>query len=77
MPVGKEFPDRKHSASIPMHLVSEYFVNGELERVIKLGLFVDTYHQISEQKLLDSCWMACGELIETFILLDIISCTSS
>lgn len=58
-----------------MNLFSYFFVDAELKRIIMLGLiFVDTYHQIIEQKLLDSCGMACGELIEVFFLLDIIPC---
>lgn len=78
MHVGEELSDRKHSACILTQLFSEFFVDRDLESLIMLGLIiVDTYHQMIEQKLLDSCWMACREPIETFILLGIIYCIFS
>lgn len=77
MHVREEFSDRKHSTCILMQLFSEFFVDRDLESVIMPGLIVDTYHQMIEQKLLDSCWVACREPTETFILLGIIYCIFS
>lgn len=43
VPVGEEFPDRKHSACILMHLVSDLFADGKLEQVIMLALVMLTH----------------------------------
>lgn len=63
-----------HSYAFPPWL----FVDGELERVLMLGLVViDKYYQMHEQKLLDSCWVSCRESMKIFLLLDIIPCIFS